>query len=147
MNRKWSTGGFAYGIPLNDLIGLPLWDLRYRPTNLLPFDSVTRNSSDVKLKTSPNKLKTESEITVARKNIFNGKIVGNVLSKCNSSDFMWYYKKITHSNTFYLVKFYQFGKKKKSNCFLSAMFYNSNIKIHYQARQTSFLKPFLLHNN
>lgn len=71
MKRNWPIGGFANGILKNDLIGLPLNDRKYRPINLLPFDKVTRKSSDTKLETHPNIHKIENEIKIVRANITN----------------------------------------------------------------------------
>lgn len=53
LNRRGPSGGFAYGIFVNALIGRPLYDRRYRPINLLPFDNVTRSSLEIKVDTNP----------------------------------------------------------------------------------------------
>lgn len=62
-------GGLAYGMFVKPLIGLPLNDRRYRPINLLSFDNVTRNSSDVKLETDPKMPINVSKTTFALEHI------------------------------------------------------------------------------
>lgn len=54
LKRKLPSGGFAYGILVKALIGLPLYDRKYLPINLFPFGSVTRKSFDVIVHTKPN---------------------------------------------------------------------------------------------
>ena len=66
LNRNGPSGGFAYGIFVNDLIGCPLFERMYLPTNLLPFVSVIRSSSDVKADKNPNTLRIDNKILVAR---------------------------------------------------------------------------------
>lgn len=71
LNRSLPIGGFANGILVNALIGLPLCDRRYFPTNLLPFDSETRKSLDAIVQTKLNVLKLNSKITAIRLHISN----------------------------------------------------------------------------
>lgn len=71
LNRSGPIGGFAYGIFVNALIGLPLFDRIYFPSNLLPLESVTRRSSDVIVKTKPNKFKHRTKIATVALHIFN----------------------------------------------------------------------------
>lgn len=63
LNRRSPTGGLAYGILVKALIGLPLWDLKYFPSNLLPFDNVTLKSSEVTHKITPNAAQFSNKIT------------------------------------------------------------------------------------
>lgn len=65
-NRKLPSGGFAYGILVNALIGRPLYDLRYLPINLFPFVNVIRKSFDVIVQTEPNVHKITSETKIRR---------------------------------------------------------------------------------
>lgn len=71
LKRSGPTGGLAYGILVNALIGRPLSDRRNFPINLLPFDKVTRSSSDVNVKTKVEMHTSESKIASAREHISN----------------------------------------------------------------------------
>lgn len=71
LKRNGPSGGFAYGMFVNDLIGFPLFDRMYLPTNLLPFVSVTRSSSDVKVNTSPNPLRIANKTVTFCEYILN----------------------------------------------------------------------------
>lgn len=75
LNLSGPIGGFAYGIPVNARIGLPLCDLMYLPINLLSFDKVTRNSFEIILETTMNMLQKSTKITFSRNTntIFEGK--------------------------------------------------------------------------
>lgn len=71
LNRNWSIGGLANGMPLNPLIGRPLYDRKYRPIIWLPLFKVIRKSSDVKQSTFPKINQIESKLAAARENILN----------------------------------------------------------------------------
>lgn len=59
-------GGFAYGIPKNAFIDLPLCDRSVLPINLLSSGSVTRNSSDVRAEIKLNKQNIEMIATIKK---------------------------------------------------------------------------------
>lgn len=71
LKRNGPSGGFAYGMFVNDLIGFPLYDRMYLPTNLLSFVSVTRSSSDVKGNTSPDPLRIANKTVTFCEYILN----------------------------------------------------------------------------
>lgn len=70
LKRNEPMGGFAYGTFVNPLIVRPLNDRRYLPTNLLPFGSVTRSSSEMKAKTRLVQLTMINRFKSVRDDIF-----------------------------------------------------------------------------
>lgn len=67
----------TYGMPMNAFIGRPLYDRRYRPTNLLPFANVIRSCSDVNGNANSIVPTIKRNIETARKFISDRKFNSN----------------------------------------------------------------------